>query len=60
MEGKDGYIGLYKGKRFEVFADSSYDAQCIIAKENNIKKRHLISVFLAEKDGKQVTHTPDF
>ena len=35
----NGYIGFYKGKRFEVYADTTYQAQCKIAKENNIKPK---------------------
>jgi hypothetical protein len=56
----NGYVGFYKNKRFEVEAESSYAAQCKIAAENNIKKRWQITVVLAEKDGEQVTHKPDF
>jgi len=55
---QNGYVGFYKGRRFEVQADTSYQAQCIIAKQNRIKKAYEITVVLAEKDGEQVVHTP--
>jgi hypothetical protein len=56
----NGYICLYKGKRFEIYADSTFEAQTKCSIDNNIKKRSDISVMLAEKDGVQVTHTPLF
>jgi N-methylhydantoinase B/oxoprolinase/acetone carboxylase alpha subunit len=56
----NGYICLYKGKTFEVYADSTFEAQKKCAIDNNIKKRSEISVMLAEKDGVQVTHIPLF
>ena len=52
----NGYVCFYKGKRFEVYADTSYEAQQKCAKENGIKKAYDINVVLAEKGGKQVTH----
>lgn len=62
MENKklNGYVCFYKGKRYEIYAESSYAAQCMCAVNHNIKKRHEITVVLAEKDGKEVTHTPLF
>jgi hypothetical protein len=56
----NGYICYYKGKHFEVYANSTYEAQTKCAKENKIKKQYEISVMLAEKDGNQVTHIPSF
>lgn len=56
----NGYICFYRGKQYEVHADTSYDAQQKCAKENRIKKTYEITVVLAEKDGEQVTHTADF
>ena len=52
----NGYIGFYKGKKFETQANTSYEAQKKIASENKIKKAYEITIVLAEKDGKQVTH----
>ena len=58
----NGYVCFYKGKKFEVAADTTYSAQIICAQEHNIKDkdRHKITVVLAEKNGKQVTHKPLF
>ena len=56
----NGYICYYKGKTFEIYADSPFDAQKKCAKENNIKAQYNIAVMLAEKDGVQVTHLPLF
>jgi hypothetical protein len=54
----NGFVGFYKGKRYEVHADSSYHAQQQIAKEHKIRDARNITVVLAEKDGKQITHLP--
>jgi len=56
----NGYICLCKGKQYEIYADSTYEAQKKCAAENKIKKRYEISVYLAEKNGEQVTHVPSF
>jgi len=56
----NGYICYYKGKTFEIYADSTFEAQKKCAIDNNIKKRYEISVMLAEKNGVQVTHIPLF
>lgn len=56
----NGYICLHKNKRYEVYADSTFEAQKKCADKNNIKKRYEISVYLAEKDGEPVTHVADF
>ena len=59
---ENGYIGLWKGKRAEVHAKTSYDAQQklvpVFQKMAGRKKvkRTDISVHLAEKGGKQVVH----
>lgn len=54
----NGYIGFYKGKRYEVEAETSFQAQCKIADKHRIKKRYEITMVLAEKDGEQVVHKP--
>ena len=46
----NGYICLYHGKKYEVYADSTFEAQKKCAVENKIKKSYEISVYLAEKD----------
>ncbi len=56
----NGFIGFYKGKRYEIYADTSYHAQQEIAKKYGIKKPYEITVMLAEEDGKPVTHVADF
>lgn len=54
----NGYIGFYKGKKFEVYAETTLEAQQKIAKEQRIKKSYEITVVLCEKDGRQVVHDP--
>ena len=58
----NGYVGFFRGKRTEVYADTSYGAVQQVAQLLNVppKKQHEISVVLAEKAGEQVVHTPDF
>ena len=59
---ENGYIGLWKGKRAEVRAKTSYAAQqalvSVFQKQAGRKKvkGFDITVKLAEKDGKQVVH----
>lgn len=58
----NGYVCFYNSKRVEVYASTSYAAQQEAAKVLRVppKKQYQITVVLAEKDGKPVTHTPDF
>jgi hypothetical protein len=56
----NGYMAFYKGKKTEVYAASSYEAQQKAAQVFKVKKSYDVTVVLAEKDGKQVMHTPDF
>lgn len=56
----NGYIAFYKGKQLEVHANTSYEAQMLAAKTFKAKKSYEVTVMLAEKDGKQVTHVPSF
>jgi len=51
----NGYICLYKGKQYPVFADTTLKAQTKLAKELRVKKQYEISVYLAEKEGEPVT-----
>jgi len=53
----NGYIALYKGKKIEVFAETSLKAQQKAAKEFKAKKQYQVSVYLCEKDGEEVVHT---
>jgi hypothetical protein len=52
----NGYIGFYKGKQKEVFADTIYQAQCELAKMFKAKKSWEVHTVLAERNGEQVTH----
>lgn len=54
----NGYLAFYKGKRLEVYAETSYQAQEKAAKEFKAKKSYQVSVMLAEKDGQPITHDP--
>jgi hypothetical protein len=56
----NGYIAFYKGKKTEVYAATSYEAQQKAAQVFRAKKSYDVTVVLAEKAGAQVTHTPDF
>lgn len=51
-----GYIAFYKGKRVEVFAESSYAAQQKAAQMFKARKSYDVTVMLAEKNGETVTH----
>jgi len=52
----NGYIGLYNGKQYEVYADTSFEAQSILAKQLKVKGWK-IAIYLCEKDGKEVINT---
>jgi len=53
-----GYICFYKGKRIEVRALRSFDAQEIAAKIFKAKKSYEVTVALAERqDGSAVIHS---
>lgn len=57
-----GYIAIWNGKRAEIQANSLFDAKTKAIEILKVpkSKQGLLSVMLAEKDGKEVTHTPDF
>lgn len=57
-----GYLGFYNGRQVEIQAESLLDAktQAINRFKPPKSKRHMVHVYLAEKDGKEVLHTPDF
>ena len=52
----NGYICFYKGKKIEIMANTSYEAQQKSAKEFKAKKSYEVTVMLAEINGKQYTH----
>ena len=62
----NGYICFWKGQKVEVYADTTYNARNVahnLFKEKAGRKKvnsYDITVMLAEKDGKQVTHIADF
>ena len=55
-----GYVCFYKGKRFEVTAENTYEAQKKAVSHFKVKPKqtHMVSVVLAEKNGEQVAHFP--
>lgn len=54
----NGYIGVYKGKQYEIDANTTYEAQKKLAAQLKVRKEWEISVFLCEKDGKEVIQNP--
>lgn len=57
-DGQNGYIAFFNGKKAEVYADSSYQAQqrAVAHFKPAKSKRHLVFVMIAESNG-QVTHS---
>ena len=53
----NGYICFYKGKKIEVLAESSYQAQVKATAQFKAKRSWEVTVVLAEKNGEQVTHS---
>lgn len=58
--GLNGYIAFFRGKKIEVEAKSTYEAQQIAAKKFGARRESDVTVMLAEKDGKPVKHDPMF
>ena len=58
----NGYVCFYSDKQIEIRAESLYAAKLKAIKQLKVpkSKQGLLAVVLAEKDGKQVVHTPDF
>ena len=56
----NGYIGLYKGKQYEVYAETTFEAQQKLVKQLKAKKSYEISVYLCEKDGKEIIQSTSF
>jgi hypothetical protein len=54
----NGYIAFYRGKRIEVYAESSLQARDKAAVQFKAKKAYEVTVVLAEKAGKPVQHDP--
>ena len=54
----NGYIAFYKGRKIEVRAESSYQAQQKAAAEFRAKKSYEVTVMLAEdSSGNTVSHS---
>lgn len=55
----NGYIAFYKGKKIEVYAETSLKARDEAVRRLGLKpgKAHEVTVVLCEKDGSQVTHS---
>lgn len=56
----NGYLAFYKGRKAEIHADTSYEAQQKAAAFFKAKRSHEVTVVLCEKQGTPVIHTPDF
>lgn len=58
----NGYIAFYNQKRFEVYAETLFEAKdkAIAHFKPPKSKQHMVTVMLAEKDGEPVEHKPDF
>jgi hypothetical protein len=52
----NGYIGFYRGKQKEVYAETKLKAQEELARQFKAKKSWEVDVWLAEKDGQPVVH----
>lgn len=53
----NGYVCFFKGKRIEVYANTSYDAQKKAAEIFRAKKSYEVTVVIAEKDGAPIIHS---
>ena len=51
---KNGYIAFFNGKKTEVHADTSYEAQQLAAHYFRTKKTSAVTVVLAEKNNQEV------
>ena len=45
----NGYVCFYRGRRVEVYADTSYEAQKLAAEKFKAKKSYEVAVVLADK-----------
>jgi hypothetical protein len=55
----NGYVAFFEGRRHELHADSLFKAKeaAVAFFKPSKSKRHLVTVVLAEVQGRQVTHT---
>lgn len=58
----NGYKAFYASKTADIYAEDMFKAkqQAIAHFKVPKSKQHMVSVVLCEKEGQQVTHTPDF
>lgn len=54
---KKGYLAFFNGKKTEVHADTSYEAQKLAAAYFRTKKTSAVTVVLAEANNKAVVHS---
>ena len=55
----NGYVAMYRGKKIELFAATTFEAQLAAAAIFKAKKAYEVSVYLVKReDGSSVTHTP--
>ncbi len=52
----NGYVCFYRGKRIEIYAETTLDAQRKAAAQFKAKKSYEVHVVLAELRGETVTH----
>lgn len=52
----NGYVCFYRGKRVEIYAATSYEAQEKAAAQFKARKSYEVAVVLAEKGGEPVEH----
>lgn len=52
----NGYICFYRGKRHEVYADTTLEARDKANQHFKAKRPHEITTVLCEKDGLEVVH----
>jgi hypothetical protein len=56
-DGLNGYLAYYKGKKIEVWAKTTYEAQTIACGIFKAKRQRDVDVMLCIKDGKQIEWT---
>lgn len=56
----NGYIALYRGKRCEVYANTSLEARDKAAAQFKARKAYEVDVYLCERDGQPVTQSTAF
>jgi hypothetical protein len=53
----NGYIAFYRGRKCEVYANTSYEAQQKAAVVFKARKSYEVTVMLAERNGEQVVYS---